>query len=637
MVKGLLFGLLCLISITAYSQTNYYVKNGGSDSNTGLSDAQAWETLGKADDVIFTPGDTLFIARGSIFKEEFKPRGDGDATAQVVITAYGTGAKPIISARDTVDGWSGAGNWSRPWEVEYPNVWYNDEARTPLYYVAMRMWFDGSEVDRPEDFPPTAAHPYYWYGDDSLFVYSTTNPATAFSNMEKSTALYNGIDLDGDNYFTFSYLDLQHQYMCIEVENSDGIIIDSCDFTGYFGVNAYADPGLDSRDCIIRNCNFTTGVEYETGWESKQTEDGIHIGSNCINWDIHDNYFSDWGHSSIVLQSLYTDGRRIDSIEIYDNYITAPNIDYGGRIAADYYSGIGNKYYRNHIHDISIANQFNGENLEVYYNVINGVHSPTWRLGYGTGISVQGYSTNTKPEGMKFYNNVITDCDDYGISVTHYTGRAHKTGNEFINNIIYDCSDGALRIYNNATDTGIYNNVYRNNLFYNSGTDDVVNYWEVAMTVDEFNDKNGTEDDVILSNIGGDPDFDGTTFELLSTSPAINAGIDVGLTTDYAGTAVPQGIYFDIGAYEFEAFPVATTGLGWENHYAKKNFKDDVNFEKGFSVDGVPINFTTNVTYLLRLSPTASPPVSPTEGTIYMDTDHHLYLYNGSAWVQLDN
>ena len=41
------------------------------------------------------------------------------------------------------------------------------------------------------------------------------------------------------------------------------------------------------------------------------------------------------------------------------------------------------------IHDISTANQFNGENLEVYYNVINGVHSPTWRLGYGTGISVQ--------------------------------------------------------------------------------------------------------------------------------------------------------------------------------------------------------------------------------------------------------
>lgn len=143
-----------------------------------------------------------------------------------------------------------------------------------------------------------------------------------------------------------------------------------------------------------------------------------------------------------------------------------------------------------------------------------------------------------------------------------------------------------------------------------------------------FKKKDGTGDFVISNNIGGDPLFS-TGFILNAGSPAIDAGVDVGLP--YFGKAP------DLGAYEFTDSSIATTGLGWENHYAKKNFKDDVNFEKGFSVKGVPINFTTNVTYLLRLSPTASPPVSPTEGTIYMDTDHHLYLYNGSAWVQLDN
>ena len=35
--------------------------------------------------------------------------------------------------------------------------------------------------------------------------------------------------------------------------------------------------------------------------------------------------------------------------------------------------------------------------------------------------------------------------------------------------------------------------IYQNNLFYNSGTDDVVNYWETAMTV-EFNDENGSKE-----------------------------------------------------------------------------------------------------------------------------------------------
>jgi polygalacturonase len=39
----------------------------------------------------------------------------------------------------------------------------------------------------------------------------------------------------------------------------------------------------------------------------------------------------------------------------------------------------------------------------------------------------------------------------------------------------------------------------------------------------------------------------------------------------------------------------------------------------------------------IELFPTASPPAGATEGAIYSDTDHHLYYYNGTSWVQLDN
>ena len=50
-------------------------------------------------------------------------------------------------------------------------------------------------------------------------------------------------------------------------------------------------------------------------------------------------------------------------------------------------------------------------------------------------------------------------------------------------------------------------------------------------------------------------------FTLTSLSPAINAGIDVGLTRDYAGTTlsdltIPYG--FDIGAYFYDR-PLSTT------------------------------------------------------------------------------
>jgi hypothetical protein len=50
-----------------------------------------------------------------------------------------------------------------------------------------------------------------------------------------------------------------------------------------------------------------------------------------------------------------------------------------------------------------------------------------------------------------------------------------------------------------------------------------------------------------------------------------------------------------------------------------------------------PTLTTVNITDVIRLTPTANPPAGATEGMIYMDTDHHLYVYDGSNWKQLDN
>lgn len=50
-----------------------------------------------------------------------------------------------------------------------------------------------------------------------------------------------------------------------------------------------------------------------------------------------------------------------------------------------------------------------------------------------------------------------------------------------------------------------------------------------------------------------------------------------------------------------------------------------------------PTLTTVNITDVIKLTPTASPPAGATEGMIYADTDHHLYYYNGTSWIQLDN
>ena len=40
---------------------------------------------------------------------------------------------------------------------------------------------------------------------------------------------------------------------------------------------------------------------------------------------------------------------------------------------------------------------------------------------------------------------------------------------------------------------------------------------------------------------------------------------------------------------------------------------------------------------VLKMTPLADPPTSPSLGWIYVDTDTHIYMYNGTTWKQLDN
>ena len=54
--------------------------------------------------------------------------------------------------------------------------------------------------------------------------------------------------------------------------------------------------------------------------------------------------------------------------------------------------------------------------------------------------------------------------------------------------------------------------------------------------------------------INADPLFvnaAGGNFRLQAGSPCIDKGIDMGLSEDYFGSTVPQGLGVDIGAYEY--------------------------------------------------------------------------------------
>lgn len=91
------------------SPVTYYVKAGGNDALSGLSDANAWGTIAKVNGFTFATGDTIKFKKGDSFYGSIVV-----PSSNLVFDAYGTGAKPIITGFTTLAGWTSAGG----------GVWY---------------------------------------------------------------------------------------------------------------------------------------------------------------------------------------------------------------------------------------------------------------------------------------------------------------------------------------------------------------------------------------------------------------------------------------------------------------------------------------------------------------------------------
>lgn len=108
------FFVLILAAFISHAATakNYYVASNGNDANSGTSSAAPWKTISKvnASFSVIAAGDSILFRCGDSFYGALVIGKSGASGRPIVISSYGTGAKPVITGFVTVTGWTSAGN-----------------------------------------------------------------------------------------------------------------------------------------------------------------------------------------------------------------------------------------------------------------------------------------------------------------------------------------------------------------------------------------------------------------------------------------------------------------------------------------------------------------------------------------------
>jgi parallel beta-helix repeat protein len=105
-----MFAVIAVLWLSNASATDYYVSNAGNDNNPGTSAAVPFLSISKLNTIGFQPGDKIFFQRGNRFQGELRLIYSGSAGNPIVIDAYGSGALPVISGTEYINGWTAAGN-----------------------------------------------------------------------------------------------------------------------------------------------------------------------------------------------------------------------------------------------------------------------------------------------------------------------------------------------------------------------------------------------------------------------------------------------------------------------------------------------------------------------------------------------
>lgn len=367
-------------TIPEFIQTSgetYYLSNNGDDSSSGLSEAEAWETLDRLNQnlSLFQPGDTILFRAGDRFRGHLEPM-VGEEGNWIKYSSYGTGDNPqIIGSLNLKD----ITQWK---EIDSSNVWqavedisddvgglFFDSVDSKGYYgeYGLRVW-SIAELTEDKEFyyDPTGS-------DKKLYLHSSTgNPGALYSDIEASLNVHL-VEISQREYILFEGLSFNkgagHGF---SGDHSQYLIIRACDFSYLGGGFLYNDGTRDIR--------YGNGIEF---WAS--ANNNLVYGNRF--WEIYDTAVTNQGHSTTSSQrylyyfnniiwncglasfELWNRPSKSEMGNIYFINNTSINPGHG-------WGGSANREDKNSFHIASYYNSSSGDSLVIKNNIFYTSETP---------------------------------------------------------------------------------------------------------------------------------------------------------------------------------------------------------------------------------------------------------------------
>ena len=503
----IIIGVLFLVQIEEARAATYYVDADAADGGDGTTTATsgpnaAWNQL--SDITGLVAGDSVLLHRADTWTARWNIPTSGSAGAEITYGAYGEGDRPIVNGtgqsvaiaalsksyiiiRDIAV--TGANSYGL-WVANTNNV-------TIINVYAYSNGVDGIRLD----------------ASSSNLSNITLENCESSNNTANGFAVSPSAGYSANNIsFTSCIADTNGTkgfYLVATVETAlfEVITFDSCTGTnnGTDGVGIITTSSATAQNITLADSTFSTnsnnGLTISATTGSSIAD--VTVNRNTASNNNNDGFSVNGSATNITFNNCKSTDNGLDGIGTDGDGITMHG-DSTGTVRYcwsedNWKSGIGS---------IATGSWTIHNNIIVYRD-----RSPTW-----AGIPAPNANV---------YNNIIYNSSTNGTGLQVYTDGPLITSR---NNIIYGFSIG-MQNAGTTLDTD-YDLVYGATTSYSSTGNGVT---EGA---------NSLDNDPLFAN------SDSNDFSLQSESPAIDAGVDVNLSTDYAGNPIygPP----DIGAYEYQ-------------------------------------------------------------------------------------